>query len=689
MQRLSASDLESLPAAFESLLQTPLETSTPSAQAAQKSGSQSPPREQRTYEPPPPLPVRLSPGSQSIQTNGESQYGTPTSDLQPEKKLAAVLDRLIAETVSIAEQKIQAFLRDDDVLAQIEEIVRASTDAILAYEDNAATMGQIISQTPEFTETLQSMIDQRLNSSLQRQLQPLVGQEVRRLRAVDTTRMNPQTRLSDWLRGDTSPGNPQAPSISPDSTHQTQSRRAPKVTEPEPFDPEHSSDSSSSTSSSSTEDDDFKDDRSDETETTASQAESKSSYHADGRRKLKETEQECIIRLAKDAKEAERVEREDNLKRLRPVHPLYKKSVDYRTYRLVQRSPEYTVKMETKTAKTQQRVEIRMQKQVFSGSDPIAILNFLKTFKDACDGSNVNEGAAMWLFQYFLTPTAKTLVTQRLKQPATTKKQRAKDRKHKKLTSYAAIVNLLLHEYASDDIIAKAHSDLSTFKIMGSMSETTFATKLQAKATRCGGVYPDSTIKTYFVDGLHPDLRETVRSFMAQNPNKSLQAVARYAQSMSKFRNTDTPSASRQDRRDSRDTRDSRDRENRSDSRRDNRTSRGNRSDRDSKDTRRGASSSTSYQSPTNKASVNATEQQKRCRFCLGDHETADCSNISVDDRKKLIEQREKNYQNLRKSNIGKRTSSPKPTTVGSSSKTPSVSFAGHESGDSEDSSEN
>ena len=689
LRRLPASDLESLPTAFETLIQTPPESSAPAAVSAPQSRNQSPPREQRVFEPPPPLPVRQSPTGQSQQSNGASQYGTPQSDLHPEKKMAAVLDRLITDTVTIVQERVQHLLQDEYILEQIEDIVRAATDGILSHADNAVTMGHVISQTPEFAETLQSMVDQRLTSSLQQQLQPLVGQEVRRLRAVETTKVNSQARLSDWLRSNPPPAERSIQSVSSGSSRRAPPRQAPRPAEAEPSDPGDSSDSSSSSSSSSTtQDADSADDHSVQSESTVSRATSKSSYHPDGRKKTKETSAEFEERLKKDAKEAERLESKDKLERLRPINPLYKKAVDFRTYRLMQRSAEYTTKMESRTAKTQQRVEIRMQKQVFSGTDPIAILNFLKTFKDACDGSNVNEGAAMWLFQYFLTSTAKTLVTQRLKQPGTTAKQRAKDRKEKKLTSYAGVVNLLLHEYASDDIIAKAHSDLATFRIIGNMSETAFATKLQAKATRCGGVYPDSTIKTYFVDGIHPDLRDTVRSYIAQNPNKSLQSVARHAQSMSKFRNNTDQSSSRNERRDSRDTRDSRNRDNRSDSRRDNRGSRNNRSDRDSKDTRKSASSSNSHQSSTNKTSVNATEQQKRCRLCLGDHDTGDCPNLSAAERKKLIDQREKNYQNIRKTNIGKRTNSPKPSAAGSSSKTPSVSFVDQDSEDSEASSE-
>ena len=86
IQRLTASDQDSLPAAFESLLQTPPQSSTPSGQLAQQSNNQSPPREQRTYEPPPPLPVRQTPTDQSPQSNGASRYNTPLADLGPEKK---------------------------------------------------------------------------------------------------------------------------------------------------------------------------------------------------------------------------------------------------------------------------------------------------------------------------------------------------------------------------------------------------------------------------------------------------------------------------------------------------------------------------------------------------------------------------------------------------------------------------
>jgi len=685
VQRLSNSDLDSLPAAFESLLQTPPGQQTSQPTTEPEKSTQPSSNGTQVFETPPPLPVRHTPSSQTPESQDGSNYATPKEEAIPTAKLAAILDKLIEQTSAIAEERVQRLLHDDVLISQINEIVREATDAMLTYPANAAVMGQIVTQDQGFNDTLRGLLDSLLTSNLRQHLPALVGQEVRRLRAVETAPKPHEARVSDWLRGEVPQAAPSVQTISSASSKPRGRQRPPKVKPDDPSDPGDSSDSSSTSSSSSSDDDASHSRFSDETETTVSRVESKSSYHADGRRKIKETPQEFVERLAKDAKEAERTERKDKLERLRPVNPLYKKAVDYRTYRLVQRSSEYTVKMESKTSKTQQRVEIRMQKTVFSGNDPIAILNFLKTFKDACDGSSVNEGAAMWLFQYFLTTPAKTLVTQRLKQPATSSKQKARDRKEKKLTSYAAVVNYLLNEYASDDIIAKAHSDLSTFRLLGNMSETTFATKLQTKATRCGGVYPDSTIKTYFVDGIHPDLRETVRNFMAQNPDKSLQSVARYAQSMSKFRNNDA-SSSRTDRRDSRDTRDSRDRDNRSDSRRDYRGSRNNKSDRNSKDSRKGASSSTSYQQSSEKPSVNAAEQQKRCRLCLGDHDTDDCTNVSQAERKKLIEQREKNFQNLRKSNIGKRTSSPKPSSAGSSSKAPSVSFAG-ETDDSADSS--
>jgi len=102
--QLTNSELDTLPTAFETLIQTPPDTATSPHSQGQNLTSQSTRDTQQTYGPPPSLPVRHTPTDTPPQSQGASNYGTPKSDLQPAEKMAAVLEKLIADTASLAGQ---------------------------------------------------------------------------------------------------------------------------------------------------------------------------------------------------------------------------------------------------------------------------------------------------------------------------------------------------------------------------------------------------------------------------------------------------------------------------------------------------------------------------------------------------------------------------------------------------------
>ena len=88
------------------------------------------------------------------------------------------------------------------------------------------------------------------------------------------------------------------------------------------------------------------------------------------------------------------MEKEDAMTPLRPVNSLFKDAIDYHTYRLDDRTPECDEKAARRLRRKRRDVKVDMQGVLFTGKAPVAVINFLSTFKEACNSNNVHEGAA-------------------------------------------------------------------------------------------------------------------------------------------------------------------------------------------------------------------------------------------------------------------------------------------------------
>lgn len=70
--------------------------------------------------------------------------------------------------------------------------------------------------------------------------------------------------------------------------------------------------------------------------------------------------------------------------------------------------------VDSEMQKTRKRVAAQMKNQAFNGKDPITIVNYLIDFKRACHLSNIQEGAAVWLFRDYTTDPAFAAIKARL-----------------------------------------------------------------------------------------------------------------------------------------------------------------------------------------------------------------------------------------------------------------------------------
>ena len=135
---------------------------------------------------------------------------------------------------------------------------------------------------------------------------------------------------------------------------------------------------------------------------------------------------------------------------IRPLKDLFTKAVDYRTYRLGNRSARYDASTAWRINRYRKKLDVQMKTHTFGGQDPIAVLGFLAQFKMACDHNGVSEGAAVWCFQFYLTGQAHVLLQSRLH--GNTMAVDAEQREL--LETYAEVVNVLLRTYATDEVIS-------------------------------------------------------------------------------------------------------------------------------------------------------------------------------------------------------------------------------------------
>ena len=174
---------------------------------------------------------------------------------------------------------------------------------------------------------------------------------------------------------------------------------------------------------------------------------------------------------------------------IRPVNLLFRKALDYRTYRLSDRSQHYDRVVAKKVAKMAKMMEVQLRSHFFDATDPISILAFLPQFKTACDTNGVHEGAETWLFQFFIKSPAKAALVARIRAPNKAKAKHG--RKDGILTSYVQVVNYLLRSYATDEVIDREDTKLHRFSQPDGMNETDYTHVLWENALRFGSVYDE------------------------------------------------------------------------------------------------------------------------------------------------------------------------------------------------------
>ena len=197
------------------------------------------------------------------------------------------------------------------------------------------------------------------------------------------------------------------------------------------------------------------------------------------------------------------------LEEIRPADPEFGPVVSYRRYRLQNTNPDTGPAVSRHVGEYAKLFQPTMKNRKFNGSIPIAILDFLSSFKRTCDEHGVSEGLALLVVPHFLEGEVRALVEENFELSGIG------------LGGYRTwpeAVQLLLMNYAKDDQIKKAMREFQNCSMREDEDEMTFGRRLQRLARLCGGVIDSQKLVTRFCDGLPSYIQPMVLGLVPSLP---------------------------------------------------------------------------------------------------------------------------------------------------------------------------
>ena len=202
------------------------------------------------------------------------------------------------------------------------------------------------------------------------------------------------------------------------------------------------------------------------------------------------------------------------LEELTPTRSDFRQLVSYRCYRLENRSQRYDHAVSRRLASLVRGLRHSVEDK-FDGQDPIEILRFLRSFKEAADHHDVSEGAAARLLPYFLDGIAREGYKAHL------------DDAPMGMELFPYMVQYLLETYATDEALTQAYLAVTTARLLEGETEKAFGHRLYKASIRAGNVVSKMDLKTIFVEGLPPFVQAGLRLHLA--PDMSFDKVTRLA----------------------------------------------------------------------------------------------------------------------------------------------------------------
>lgn len=197
------------------------------------------------------------------------------------------------------------------------------------------------------------------------------------------------------------------------------------------------------------------------------------------------------------------------LTEITPADPDFRPVVSYRRYRLSNVNADTGSSVSRYVGDYVKLFKPTMDSRKFDGSIPIAVLDFLSSFKRICDEHGVTEGLAVLLLPHFLAGDARALVEENFE---------ISDFNFGGYSTWPEAVQLLLLNYAKDRHIKSATRDFNNCTMRENEDEATYGRRLQRIARLCGGVIDVQKLVTRFCDGLPDYIQPSIMRILPTLP---------------------------------------------------------------------------------------------------------------------------------------------------------------------------
>ena len=197
------------------------------------------------------------------------------------------------------------------------------------------------------------------------------------------------------------------------------------------------------------------------------------------------------------------------LEDIRPANPDSKDVVSYRRYRLDNTNADTGTTVSRYVGHYVRTFQPTLESRKFDGATPIAILDFLSSFKRVCNEHAVSEGLALLILPHFLLDDARKLIEESFE---------LSGEGFGGYQCWPEAIQLLLMNYAKDHFIKEAIDKFRNCRMREDEDENSFGRRLRSHARLCGGVITPQQLITRFYDGLPAYVRPTVTEVIPHLP---------------------------------------------------------------------------------------------------------------------------------------------------------------------------
>ncbi len=188
----------------------------------------------------------------------------------------------------------------------------------------------------------------------------------------------------------------------------------------------------------------------------------------------------------------------------RPLMDEFAAVIAWTAYRLNDRNPVYTVES-ARTARKKHKDMKSYVGETFSGKEPVAILEFLRRFANACNQFKIPEGNAVWLITEFTTGRARKAVEQMIGVPADVDKTGTPH-----LATYISVVHRLINRFATDSNLSQAYCQLTSIQQKPNETCIQLQERICDKAKLFVDALPTRHLVKIYIEGVHDSLRKDV-----------------------------------------------------------------------------------------------------------------------------------------------------------------------------------